>query len=209
MSTVAAVAAQGPDLINLAVGLVGALMGAGATLVAVVLQQNAADRRRRVDEEERILGFLKAIEVEVEMIVARYEYAIGPRIRSAPEGEAINEILPPIGDYFTVYNASASLLGSVRNDEIRAAIVQFYTLARALVETIGLNSRIAGDLADAKRANLADPDRDLAPVVEALRVQLNGPCNVREADGRRPAVRRRAPRDPTQGGDVRDVAYGS
>jgi hypothetical protein len=65
-------------------------------------------------------------------------------------GETFSTYYPITQDYFTVYNSNAFLIGQIPDDELRAAIVKAYVLAKGLIDSHLMNNRLLDDYGQAR-----------------------------------------------------------
>ena len=60
----------------------------------------------------------------------------------APDGQALEFYYPLTQNYFTVYDANASMLGRVGNDELRNSIVVTYHKCKKVVDNFKYNNEL-------------------------------------------------------------------
>jgi hypothetical protein len=129
-------------------GLIGAVVGgfiaAASTIWAAAwsAKRSFAYSRTLQDEaqKETTRRLLLAIKAEVETIWAGYQLEVGRHIEAMEAGDGLNLIYKLRQHYFTVYDSNAQYLGHIDDDELRAAIVRTYTLAKGLVDTHLVNN---------------------------------------------------------------------
>lgn len=123
---------------------IGAIIGGVFTLVGAVLGcwlTGKQARDKQTEEDKKILkGLLQAIHDELESIFERYMETVGPEIEKLAEGKPFGFRYSIINDYFTVFNANASLIGHVPNKDLRKSIIHTYVLAKGMADTFQANN---------------------------------------------------------------------
>ena len=105
--------------------------------------KKAFNYSRRLQEEadrESLRRLLLAIKAEVETVWSGYELEAGHMVESLKPGEGLALTYRLRQQYFTVYDSNAQYLGHVEDDQLRAAIVRTYTLAKGLIDTHLVNN---------------------------------------------------------------------
>lgn len=136
------------DWSSLLSGLIGAVVGG---LIAAISTMWAAGRstkkafnysRSLQDEADResLRRLLLAIKAEVETVWSGYQLEAGHLVESLLPGEGLALTYKLRQQYFTVYDSNAQYLGHVEDDQLRAAIVRTYTLAKGLIDTHLVNN---------------------------------------------------------------------
>jgi hypothetical protein len=140
------------DWNSLLSGLVGAIVGGLIAAFSTMWAANKGAERafnysRTLQDEadrEALRRLLLAIRAEVETVWNGYQLEVGRLVESLKDGEGLALIYKLIyklrQQYFTVYDSNAQYLGHVENDELRAAIVRTYTLAKGLIDTHLVNN---------------------------------------------------------------------
>ena len=136
------------DWNSLLSGIVGAVVGgfiaAFSTMWAAGRSTKQAFNYSRTlqdeAEQEATRRLLLAIKAEVETIWAGYQLEVGRHIERLKAGEGLDLIYKLRQHYFTVYDSNAQYRGHVEDDELRAAIVRTYTLAKGLIDTHLVNN---------------------------------------------------------------------
>jgi len=150
-------------------GWVQAFGSIGAILVAVwVLQQQNNQSIRRANEEvEQIILSLRD---EAVTLLGGFRQINAASLMANPEGPYVMRI--PVSDAaFVIYNHTASQVGKIKNDELRAQIVITYARAFGFVRSLTLNNSLVGEYED----RLVEQARDKAaygPLVEDKLRQL-------------------------------------
>jgi hypothetical protein len=136
------------DWNSLLSGLVGAIVGGLIAAFSTMWAANKGAERafnysRTLQDEadrEALRRLLLAIRAEVETVWNGYQLEVGRLVESLKDGEGLALIYKLRQQYFTVYDSNAQYLGHVENDELRAAIVRTYTLAKGLIDTHLVNN---------------------------------------------------------------------
>jgi gas vesicle protein len=95
--------------------IVGALVGGLFAWWVAHYSTNKAHRNQLAkigkDEKDQINALLQSIHDEIKTVSDRYGETLAPVIERLKEGEKLQHYYPLGGDYFTVYNNNAHLLG--------------------------------------------------------------------------------------------------
>lgn len=132
---------DGSSLISaLTVNIIPTLIGSGLTLVGVCwihrLQKKDTDRR----DTEHVHGLRQAFHDEIETLWEIYQAGAGADIVALANNEPMLSHWPLTQDYFTIYNANASSIGKIKDQELRKQIIATYTKARTMIDTVRLNN---------------------------------------------------------------------
>lgn len=120
--------------------LTSTLTGSALTLAGVYwthrLQKKDADRR----DTEYVHGLRQAFHDEIETLWEVYQAGAGADIVALANNEPMLSHWPLTQDYFTIYNANASSIGKIKDQELRKQIIATYTKARTMIDTVRLNN---------------------------------------------------------------------
>jgi hypothetical protein len=131
------------------IGVVGALIGGviGA-LVGGHFAIRAADRANRQTEGREIAsraadveGFVRAVAVEINEISEAYNAYQGPDVRAVDTGGFLQRMYPESDTRFPLFESNASLIGHIRDPDLRRAIVRTYSAAATMIASITANNR--------------------------------------------------------------------
>lgn len=135
---------QEMDLNNLLSGLIGAFIGGLLSLVGsrMAVKWTAKVSREADEENTRCVvdGFLHSIYAEIQSLFSRYQDSMGAAIENLGDGLPMLQVYIAEEDYFTVYNANASILTHVKDNDLRHAIVDMYIIAKSLLDTYRVNN---------------------------------------------------------------------
>jgi len=120
-------------------GVVGAVIGGWMTSRSAIRAQKQAaeDQRQRDEEAERraINGTLRAIKTELETFQNALVKETDEKLKKWEKQTPLD--LPSITqNYFIVFDASASALGRIENDDLRERILGAFYEAKRLIEAI-------------------------------------------------------------------------
>jgi hypothetical protein len=124
-----------PQFITGGFTLAGVLLGA---CLGFALQEWTKKR----EERGKCKRFLQSIHDEVDATLSLYLAKYGKHLEETDESKGIEGYGMQDQDYFTVYSSNATLLGIVKNKELRKAIVTTYAKAKSLMDSISLNNAI-------------------------------------------------------------------
>lgn len=130
------------DLFNdtLTATALGALIGSSLTLIGVCLTHWMQKRETARRDVEHIHGSLQAFHDEIETLWEVYQAGAGTDIAALASNEPMLSHWPLTQDYFTIYNANASSIGKIKNQELRKQVIATYTKARTMIDTVRLNN---------------------------------------------------------------------
>lgn len=124
--------------------IIGGIIGGSMSLVASLkATERAYKYRLKLQEESRkedVKNLIQAIHDEIDILWDRYLWGVGNELEKLAEGEPFLSFYPVTQEYFVVYNANASLIGSIDNHELRKEIVTIYTKAKALIDSYKMNN---------------------------------------------------------------------
>jgi len=126
--------------------LVSAIIGgfiAGYFSLKATKQMITHENEKSHDEEERIEhGLLQALHDEIDIIWDRYSSMMAPKPESLPDSDPLLVYFPIHQDYFPVYRGNTSLVGRIRDNDMRRAIVGVYTKAAAMIDSFKMNNKL-------------------------------------------------------------------
>ncbi|MFM0000191.1 hypothetical protein PQR57_04085 [Paraburkholderia dipogonis] len=128
------------EWISAIAGLAGAVIGGLCTLMGVKKQLAAgtADQKRREASHHRAI--LQALHDELETVAEVYKSSIGNQIGALPKGQPFFYFWPVSSEYFGIYHSNAVFIGHLKDNDLRKALVQTYTYAKALIDSFRLNN---------------------------------------------------------------------
>ncbi|CAI8961757.1 MULTISPECIES: hypothetical protein [Burkholderia] len=148
------------DWITVGSGFVGALLGAGATLLGVTLQMRSNDNTEKKKDAARHAAVLQALHDELETIKVVYMSTAGGIIQNHAASDPFIYYWPVSGDYFSVYHGHVGVLGYIQDDALRKALIQTYTYAKGLLDSFRLNNIFVERYEIAAKLHLRAPSED-------------------------------------------------
>ena len=121
-------------------GLVGAIVGGLCTLLGVRQQLNAGTSEQKRREANHHRAILQALHDELETIAEIYRSSVGSQISALPKGQPFAYLWPVSSEYFGVYHSNAVFIGHLKDNDLRKALIQTYTYAKALIDSYRLNN---------------------------------------------------------------------
>jgi hypothetical protein len=126
--------------------LAGAIVGgciAGFFSILATKQMLQAEREKDSEEEERTeFGLLQALHDELDVVYERYKADMAPRIDTLMDGQPLLIYFPIHQDYFPIYRGNTSIIGRIKNNDLRRSIVEVYTKAAGMVDTFKMNNEL-------------------------------------------------------------------
>ncbi|AQQ19863.1 hypothetical protein [Burkholderia cenocepacia] len=161
------------DWITVGSGFVGALLGAGATLLGVKLQMRSNDNTEKKKDAARHAAVLQAIHDELETLKTVYMSTAGGVIQNHSACDPFIYYWPVSGDYFSVYHGHVAVLGYIQDDALRKALIQTYTYAKGLLDSFRLNNIFVERHEIAAQLHLREPSKDHQNALAIARDQLS------------------------------------
>jgi len=134
------------DWNSLISAVIGGVITGGFSLWAVDKAHKNDLMKEEQQEKLLIKGFVQSIKTEVQTLWDRYQEGIGNDLEALPQGQPLLAFYPVTQDYFTIYNGSSFLVGRIKNERLRNAIVKVYTQARGLIDSYRLNNDLIREL---------------------------------------------------------------
>ncbi|MBJ9962899.1 hypothetical protein [Burkholderia seminalis] len=160
------------DWITVGSGFIGALLGAGATLLGVTLQMRSNDKTEKRKDDARHTAVLQALHDELETIKAIYMSTAGGPMQNHAPRDPFLYYWPVSGDYFSVYHSHVAVLGYIQDDALRKALIQTYTYAKGLLDSFRLNNIFVERHEVAAQLHLREPSKDHQNALTIAREQL-------------------------------------
>jgi hypothetical protein len=130
--------------ISLVSVVIGGIIGGSMSLIASLkATERAYKYRLKLQEQSRqegVKNLIQAIHDEIDILWDRYLWGAGNELEKLAEGEPFLSFYPVTQEYFIVYNANSSLIGSIDNHELRKEIVTIYTKAKSLIDSYKMNN---------------------------------------------------------------------
>jgi hypothetical protein len=125
---------------SLVPSIVGGLITGFFALYGVYRAYQYNLKKQKKDEKNLIRGVLQALRDEINTLWDIYILTAGQELENLQQNAPFTSYYPITQDYFTIYTGNASLIGRIKNDDLRKAIVTTYTKARGLVDSFRLNN---------------------------------------------------------------------
>ena len=156
-------------------GLLGALIGGLFALVATLIAAALSDRQAKRHRRAVVIGGVRAIWAEMKVNFERYENELANTLRNLADDDYLTINWPLQSEYFSVYAASAGLLGELDDDVLAFDIVKTVTTAKGLIDSLRLNLEFVEALAEMKsRARAGQGGVDLELLIVDREAQLVG-----------------------------------
>ena len=123
---------QSLDLNSTLIGAAIALLPALATVFLGHWLRAMSEKRKH---QEALKAVLQGIHDELETNWELYQRGPGGRLEKLEDGMPLGTFALGSQDYFTIYVENASLIGQIRDANLRKAIVTTYTSARVLLDS--------------------------------------------------------------------------
>jgi hypothetical protein len=126
-------------------GVLGGWLGGRLSVKAALegAQRAHADNVKREQRalQGQLVGFVQAIQAEVEGLFIAFETQAAPAIRATEADVGVRTFLSFSRDYFIAYPANAGMLGHINDLQLRKQIVKVYIAMRAMIDAIHTNNR--------------------------------------------------------------------
>lgn len=117
--------------------------------------------RATAESEEEVNNFLSGVREELNASLLAYMAQAGTDLAKTGAGELVNFWWPAPPEPFKVYAATVSMIGRVRDDEIRQQIISTYVVASGLMLTWDTHNRLLTELREADEALLLSTEEGL------------------------------------------------
>ncbi|NRO99420.1 hypothetical protein GWC77_26410 [Paraburkholderia sp. NMBU_R16] len=140
--------------LNTASDIAAWVQGVGSLLaiIAAVWIYARQYEDKKVADEAEIRAFVESIRDEVKATWGAYCIEMHSAVKSLEPGEYFNMIYPVSVDAFSIYNASAHMVGKVDDPELRSMIVGTYVQAKGLINSFLLNNELLAEYKSLSRA---------------------------------------------------------
>ena len=118
---------------------ISTLLGGLITYSAILLT-NALDLRKRKRTHENLIhALLQGLRDEISGLLEMAETSPVRPIEAVPEGKPYEGLFTASQDYFIVYHTNAELVMQIADANLRRSIIQTYTRAKAVLDTVNMN----------------------------------------------------------------------
>jgi hypothetical protein len=118
---------------------ISTLLGGLITFTAILFT-NALDLRKRKRAHEQLIhALLQGLQDEVSGLLEMAKTSPVRPIHAVPEGKPYEGLFTASQDYFIVYHANAALVMQIADADLRRSIIQTYTRAKAVLDTVNMN----------------------------------------------------------------------
>lgn len=122
-------------LVPLIASAIGALIGGGMALLGVIFNHRLDLRRQTLNEEQALQNLYRAIRTEFSEIWKAYnDFGAGANLERLQDGAALVDDFVAMRDHFTVYRSNSTLIGRIRDNELREFLVKTYIVAQVLID---------------------------------------------------------------------------
>ena len=112
----------------------------GLITFAAIFFTNALDvRKRKRTHDQLIHALLQGLQDEVSGLLELARTSPVRPIDAIPEGKPYEGLFTASQDYFIVYHANAALVMQIADATLRRSIIQTYTRAKAVLDTVNMN----------------------------------------------------------------------
>src|SRR5260370_8296487 len=115
------------------------LLGALFTFSGILFTQALDLQRRKRDQKKLIHALMQGLHDEIAGLLDFARTNSVQPIEAVPDGKHYEGLFTASQDYFTVYHANAELVMQIDDAPLRRSIIQTYTRAKWLLDTIRLN----------------------------------------------------------------------
>ena len=118
---------------------ISTLLGGLITFTAILFT-NALDLRKRTRAHEKLIhALLQGLQDEISGLLEMAKTSPVRPIDAVPEGKPYEGLFTASQDYFIVYHANAALVMQIADARLRRSIIQTYTRAKAVLDTVNMN----------------------------------------------------------------------
>ena len=118
---------------------ISTLLGGFITFNAILFT-NALDLRKRKRTHDTLIhALLQGLQDEISGLLEMAETSPVRPIQSVVEGKPYEGLFTASQDYFVVYHTNAALVMQIADADLRRSIIQTYTRAKAVLDTVNMN----------------------------------------------------------------------
>jgi len=115
------------------------LLGALFTFSGILFTHALDFQRRKRDHKKLIRALMQGLQDEIAGLLEFAKTNSVHQIDAVPDGKPYEGLFTASQDYFTVYHANAELVMQIDDAPLRRSIIQTYTRAKWLLDTIRMN----------------------------------------------------------------------
>ena len=115
------------------------LLGALFTFSGILFTHVLDFQRRKRDHKKLIRALMQGLQDEIAGLLEFAKTNSVHQIDAVPDGKPYEGLFTASQDYFTVYHANAELVMQIDDAPLRRSIIQTYTRAKWLLDTITMN----------------------------------------------------------------------
>ena len=101
--------------------------------------------RDRATQEATVLGVVEALHDELDVLWKFYVEGLSAEIRGLKEGTGLWSAHSLQADYFSIFNANASLVGHIQPAEFRRLLIETYTQVKILFDMVRTNTALVAE----------------------------------------------------------------
>ncbi len=115
-------------------------LAGGLITFSAILLTNALDLCKRKRTHDKLIhALLQGLRDEIAGLLEMAETSPVRPIEAVPEGKPYEGLFTASQDYFIVYHANAGLVMQIADPKLRRSIIQTYTRAKAVLDTVNMN----------------------------------------------------------------------
>jgi len=116
-----------------------ALLGALFTFSGILFTQALDSKNRKRAHEKLLQALMQGLHDEIAGLLEFANAGSVHPIEAVPDGKPYEGLFTASQDYFTVYHANAELVMQIDDAHLRRSIIQTYTSAKGLLDTVSMN----------------------------------------------------------------------
>jgi hypothetical protein len=118
---------------------ISTLLGGFITFCAILFTNVLDLRKRKRTHDALIHALLQGLQDEIGGLLEMAETSPVRPIQAVTEGKPYEGLFTASQDYFIVYHANAALVMQIADADLRRSIMQTYTRAKAVLDTVNMN----------------------------------------------------------------------
>jgi hypothetical protein len=115
------------------------VLGALFTFSGILFTHVLNLRRQKCADRNLLKALMQGLQDEITGLLEFAKVSLVHQIEAAPEGKPYEGLFTASQDYFTVYHANAALVMQINDASLRRSIIQTYTRAKWLLDTLKMN----------------------------------------------------------------------
>ncbi len=122
--------------------LILVLVGGAITLLGTLWAHSLRARQEDLKRQETLNGVLQGIHDEIQALWTTYKEGMGHELEALEDNTPFFGYYPLTQEYCTIYTGNSSLIGQIRDHNLRKAIVTTYLMFKVVLDSYKVHNEI-------------------------------------------------------------------